>query len=157
MEKAIDVCSTPPLTVLIRPADPSDLAVVYQFLCELEETNLDFTPFRAVFRHNLMNPMVHYLMAEHEGEVAGFVSCHVQYLLHHTGKVGEIQELYVRPEYRSQRVGRQLVSALHALAVEEDWVHLEVTTNRKRTDTVRFYERESFVRSHFKLVRPIQA
>lgn len=100
--------------------------------------------------------MVHYLIAEWTGVAVGFVSCHVQYLLHHTGPVGEIQELYVKPDYRNQRVGHQLVAALNALAVRAGLVSLEVTTNQKRTDTIRFYEREHFSRTHLKLVKPIQ-
>lgn len=101
--------------------------------------------------------MVHYLVAEQLGTVVGFVSCHVQALLHHVGKVGEIQELFVRADYRNQHIGQQLVAALTRLAVQENFVNLEVTTNQKRADTIRFYERELFQRTHFKLVKPILA
>lgn len=101
--------------------------------------------------------MIHYLVADMAGTVVGFVSCHVQYLLHHCGKVGEIQELFVRPDHRNQRIGHQLVAALNQLAIQHGFIHLEVTTNQKRTDTVRFYERESFHRTHIKLVKAIQS
>lgn len=103
-----------------------------------------------------MNPMIHYLVAEQGDTVIGFVSCHVQYLLHHTGKVGEIQELYVKPALRNQRIGSQLIAALDALANRENFVQIEVTTNQIRTDTVRFYEREQFSCTHFKLVKSSQ-
>ena len=144
-------------SILIRPARQSDADTVYKFLCDLEGAKLDQARFRSVFEQNLTNPMVHYLMAEWTGVVVGFVSCHVQHLLHHTGKVGEIQELYVQLDYRNQRVGRQFMIALDALAVREGLVNLEVTTNQKRTDTIRFYEREHFSRTHLKLVKPIQS
>lgn len=148
---------TPLTTVSIRPANRNDTDVIYGFVCELEETILDQIRFRIVFEHNLSNPMTHYLIAEHADEVVGFVSCHVQYLLHHVGKVGEIQELFVRTDYRNQQIGHQLVATLDMLAIQENFVNLEVTTNQKRTDTVRFYERESFSRTHIKLVKPIQS
>lgn len=124
-------------------------------MCALEELSLDQTAFLAVFDRNLADPTVHYLVAEWAGEVVGFVSCHVQYLLHHGGKVGEIQELFVRPDARNQRIGQQLIQALHALATQEHFINLEVTTNQKRTDTIRFYERESFNRTHVKLVKTV--
>lgn len=130
---------------------------VYGFLCDLEETVLDPTRFQAIFRQNLANPMIYYFIAEWTGVVVGFVSCHVQQLLHHTGKVGEIQELYVKPNYQNQRIGRQLIAALNALSVEEGFVNLEVTTNQKRTNTVRFYEQEHFSCTHFKLVKLIRS
>lgn len=144
-------------SLTIRSATVDDQDVVYEFLCELEDETLDRTGFNSCFDQNLANPMVHYLIAElpaPDGPV-GFVSCHVQYLLHHTGKVGEIQELFVKPAYRSQQIGRQLVNALIALAYQEELVNLEVTTNQKRNDAIRFYEREEFIATHLKLVRII--
>lgn len=146
--------STPSL--LIRPARQSDVDTVYEFLSDLEAMALDPNRFQSVFDQNLADPMVHYLIAEWTDIVVGFVSCHVQYLLHHTGPVGEIQELYVKPNYRNQRIGHQLMAALDTLAIRAGLVSLEVTTNQKRTDTIRFYEREHFSRTHFKLVKPIQ-
>lgn len=149
--------STFPSGLTIRIATETDAPIIYDFLCALEETTLDQESFNTVFYRNIANPLVHYLVAEIQGEVVGFVSCHVQYLLHHTGKVGEIQELFVRPELRNQRIGHQLVAALVELATNENFVNLEVTTNQKRVDTIRFYERESFTRTHVKLVKPLQS
>lgn len=140
---------------LIRPASQSDEETVYGFLCDLEDMLLDRVLFKQVFCHNLMNPTIHYLIAEVGDQVVGFISCHIQSILHHTGRIGEIQELYVQPDYRNQRIGHALVAALDTLARQERLVNLEVTTNQKRSDTVRFYEREHFSRTHFKLVKPI--
>ena len=140
----------------IRAADIDDVATIYDFLCTLEDESLDQVAFETVFSYNLANPLIHYLVAEQAGELVGFVSCHVQYLLHHGGKVGEIQELFVRPDVRNQRIGHKLVTALETLAHQEGFINLEVTTNQKRIDTIRFYEREAFKSTHIKLVRPIQ-
>ena len=148
----------PPLTttlISVRPATFNDVGIIHDFVNSLEETILDYNRFRTIFSHNLTNPGIHYLVAEFDGMVIGFVSCHVQYLLHHCGKVGEIQELYVKPEYRNQRVGHHLLATLNTLAVQEGLVNLEVTTNQKRQNTVRFYERELFKLTHYKLIKPI--
>ena len=141
---------------MIRSATASDVPIIHQFINNLEETTLNSTHFADVFRRNLFNPAVHYLVAEVDGVVVGFVSCHVQHLLHHAGPVGEIHELYVRPDQRGQQIGRQLLDHLAALAQTEGFVNLEVTTNQKRIDTIRFYERESFRCTHYKLVKPIR-
>ncbi|WP_338872002.1 GNAT family N-acetyltransferase [Spirosoma sp. SC4-14] len=147
---------TPSIAIIIRPACPADAHSVYTFLCELEEELLSRPAFDAIYEQNLANPQIHYLIAEFAGEVVGFVSCHVQHLLHHVGKVGEIQELFVKANYRNQRIGHQLVKALDTLAQQEGFINLEVTTNQKRLDTVRFYERELFHRTHVKLIKPLQ-
>ncbi|MCY7357188.1 MAG: GNAT family N-acetyltransferase [Rudanella sp.] len=140
----------------IRPATADDYQTIYSFLCDLEEMVLDNTAFRAIFRRNLTDSCVRYRVAEQNGEVVGFVSCHIQYLLHHTGRVGEIQELYVRPENRNQRIGHQLVAYLENMARSEGFVNLEVTTNQRRTDTIRFYEQTGFRLSHRKLMKVLE-
>ncbi len=142
-----------PLSVLIRPAEARDAAVVYRFLCELEDQQLDLTAFQTVFERNLGQSDIYYRVAEAGGEVIGFMSCHVQHLLHHVGKVGEIQELFVRDDYRNQRIGRQFMDALDTLARQQNFVNLEVTTNRIRTDTHRFYEQAGFRATHYKFVK----
>lgn len=128
---------------------------MYDFLCALEEAELDNAAFHAVYQQNLTNPSVYYRVAEAGGEVVGFVSCHVQLLLHHGGRVGEIQELYVRPDWRRQGVGQRLLAEVQAIAHQENFSNLEVTTNQKRLDAIRFYERAAFHLSHYKLVKPI--
>jgi PhnO protein len=148
--------AAPPANFFIRPAGEGDADAVYAFISELEETILDRVSFQKIFERNLADPLVYYLIAELAGTAVGFVSCHVQYLLHHSGRVGEIQELYVKPDYRNQQIGHQLVATLTDLASSEQFINLEVTTNQKRTDTIRFYKRESFSQTHVKLVKPIQ-
>jgi len=143
--------------VVIRPATQQDGNAIYNFLCDLEDTTLNPTAFRAIFRHNLTNSLIHYLVAELNNDVIGFISCHVQYLLHHTGKVGEIQELYVRPAYRGRRIGKQLMAAVDDLALEHGFINLEVTTNQHRTATVQFYEQLAFHPTHYKLVKSLGA
>ena len=141
----------------IRPARQSDVDAVYEFISDLEQTTPDSARFRTIFEQNLASPTVHYFIAEWAGVVVGFVSCHAQPLLHHTGTIGEIQELYVKPDHRNQGIGHLLVATLDALSVQEGFVNLEVTTSRTRTDTVRFYERNRFFNTHVKLVKPVQS
>ena len=143
----------PPAPLTVRPARPADGPVLYSFLCVLEDTVLDPQAFLAVLARNLANPAISYLVAIDRGVPVGFVSCHVQYLLHHTGPVAEIQELFVRPDYRRQAVGRLLLDSLLALPQARHWLSLEVTTNRRRTDATAFYEAQGFVATHLKLVK----
>ncbi|HEY0109881.1 MAG TPA: GNAT family N-acetyltransferase [Fibrella sp.] len=139
----------------LRPACQTDLSFVYNCLCDLEEATLDQAAFEQIFQANLTNPAVRYVIAEADTVPVGFLSCHVQQLLHHAGAVGEIQEMYVLPAWRSQGVGQQLVEHLVAIARSEGWINLEVTSNRRRTRTHEFYERLGFANTHVKLVMPL--
>lgn len=137
----------------IRPARLADGGIIYLFLCELENQLLDRAAFDTVWARNLTTPTILYRVAEAHDEPVGFVSCHIQYLLHHTGPVGEIQELYVRPDFRNQQIGRQLLMALESELAPLTLASLEVTTNEQRTDAIRFYESLAFRPTHLKLVK----
>lgn len=137
---------------MIRPATSDDLSFVYESLCNLEETTLPYPAFERIYRANLTNPAIRYVIADADNLPVGFASCHVQLLLHHAGPVAEIQELYVRPEYRSQGIGRYLMAHFMDEARREGWVHLEVTSNRRRQRTHAFYEQLGLIWTSQKFV-----
>jgi PhnO protein len=137
----------------IRPARESDFDTLYSMLCELEDLVLDREAFSETFKLNLSNENIRYLIAEWERKPIGMASCHIQSLLHHAAKIGEIQEMYVDPNWRSRGIGSTLIEHLTQYCLEKGVAQMEVTTNRTRLDTHRFYERESFKNSHIKLVR----
>jgi GNAT superfamily N-acetyltransferase len=62
------------------------------------------------------------------------------------GKFGEISELYVRPEYRSNGVAARLLEAAGKHAEECGWKRLEVgaPTQPAWERTLKFYLREGF-------------
>ncbi|AXE21359.1 GNAT family N-acetyltransferase [Runella rosea] len=140
-------------TINIQGAVESDVITVYDFLCELEEEKLDFNAFQKIFNRNLKNPDCHYFMAFDEAKCVGYASVHAQWLLHHCGKVGEIQEMFVVDNYRSKGVGSLLIQELMKVAERENFKILEVTANKKRVDTHRFYERKGLEPTHLKFVK----
>ncbi|WP_247231876.1 GNAT family N-acetyltransferase [Telluribacter sp. SYSU D00476] len=139
----------------IRTATDSDEETLYQMLCDLENEVLDRTAFAQVFQQNLSNPDIAYRVAQWDERVVGMGSCHVQPLLHHAARVGEIQEMYVDPALRSQGIGRKLLEELVRFAEGRGAINLEVASNQVRLDTHRFYEREGFRCTHYKLVRKL--
>lgn len=80
------------------------------------------------------------------GVAVGFVSLAESHALYAEGAFGTIPELYVRPEYRSNHVGYQLVSQAIAFGKSRGWKRLEVTTPPlpQFDKTLAFYEREGF-------------
>ena len=141
--------------VLIRPATPADVRSIYQFICNLEEQSFDFEAFKDLFVQNLHHPNCHYLVADCQQQTVGYAAMHAQILLHHCGKVGEIQEMYVLPTHRNLGIGQQLLAELVAIATREQYVLLEVTANQKRLDTHRFYQKNGFSPTHLKFVKEL--
>jgi (aminoalkyl)phosphonate N-acetyltransferase len=139
-------------SVIIRKAVNDDAATVHRFICELEEAAFSFKTFEEIFKANLLNKNNIYLVAESADVVAGFISCHVQLLLHHAGWVGEIQELFVAREMRGNGTGAKLVQRLKDELLARGVQAVEVTAQLRRTDTHQFYLRAGFENTHKKFV-----
>lgn len=90
---------------------------------------------------------------------AGFIALHESRALYAGGVFGTIPELYVRPAFRSQGLGRLLIDAACMHGRGRGWLRLEVTTPPLPyfDRTVSFYEREGFaVTGGRKLKRGLQ-
>ena len=136
--------------VEIRKVESQDLDFVYKSICELENEILDFEVFAAIFNENIVNPNNLYLLAENENEQLGFISFHTQNLLHHGGRVGEIQEFFIDKNHRGKGIGRQLIEKIIQFSDQNNLKSIEVTTNRKRVENVLIYENLGFALSHNK-------
>ncbi len=138
----------------IRSAVLTDVNSVYSFISHLEERSFDFENFKERFSGNLNERSNVYLVAvNEENEPIGFISCHGHNLLHHEGKVFEIQEIYVARNFRDQGIGKALFVALQERLSKMDCESLEVTAQVKRSDARRFYLKLGFVQSHVKFVK----
>ncbi|HPJ38552.1 MAG TPA: GNAT family N-acetyltransferase [Spirochaetota bacterium] len=136
--------------ITLHNADRDHANAVYNLICELEGETFHRDAFRAIYLVNLSNQRIRYRLAVKENRIIGFGSLHMQDLLHHCGRVGEIQELVVMPEFRNSGVGAILLKDLRAIADENGCVLLEVSCNRDRTDAQRFYEKNNLAKTHFK-------
>jgi (aminoalkyl)phosphonate N-acetyltransferase len=144
------------MSYLIRPAEEKDILRIYHFICLLEEINFDYAAFEIIFRKNITNKDNYYLVAESANDgLIGFISCHTQYLLHHCGKVAEIQELYIDDKYRQMGIGRDLLNKTEKEFIQKDCISFEVTAQNKREATHRFYESAGFACTHKKFVKPL--
>ena len=82
----------------------------------------------------------------HSQKEIGFISLYESYALYAEGAYGTIPELYVRPGYRSQNIGQQLLEQAFTFAIEKGWKRLEVTTPPLPAfdKTLNFYQKNKF-------------
>lgn len=135
----------------IRQALESDAASVKCLLEELENRVFDQAIFDRIYMEYLRTP--HTLMKvalRGETEIAGFISCKGQSLLHHEGMVFEIQELIVTEAHQGRGIGRKLIEALRLELLHHGAISLEVTTNKRRKEAHAFYQSVGFLNSHEK-------
>lgn len=85
-------------------------------------------------------------VAKDKDEIMGFITSYEGFALYTEGAFGTIAELYVRPQYRSSGIGKELINQLRNFANEKRWLRLEVTTPPlpQFDETLAFYEREGF-------------
>ena len=142
--------------VVIRKMEEKDMLTVYEQICELEEISFDINQFQSIFIHNINDSTKLYYLAEDEqGLCLGFISCHIQKLLHHCGEVAEIQELFVKSAYRSKGIGALLVNHVESILKEIGCNNIEVTAQNKRLKTHSFYLNIGFHSSHLKFTKTI--
>ena len=137
----------------IRPAAQKDLSAIYSLICELESEVLSTEDFEKAFLSCLLAETIYCFVAENQNHVIGFLSLHIQTLLHHCGKVAEIQEFIVDENFRGQQAGTLLFQQAEQTARQQQCKIIEVTCNRRRTDAHRFYERQQMQPTHYKFVK----
>jgi GNAT superfamily N-acetyltransferase len=100
------------------------------------------------------------LVAEAGGEVVGVLAASWVHAVHVPGRYGVIQDLWVRPDFRSRAVGRDLVESYAALAREAGAARLEVglpkQTFARIEATERFYTANEFVSLGIRMRRKLR-
>lgn len=134
----------------IRNVVETDLDIIYDFVCALENEVIDKKAFTAIFLQNIQDTDKLYVLAETKEKAVGFISFHVQWLLHHGGKVGEIQEFYLDADHRNQGIGRRLIDEVKTYAANHQLKSIEVTTGHHRSENVEVYQKLGFNLSHHK-------
>lgn len=126
------------------------LNVVYDLVCELENECLDEDDFSRIFRENMNNSDVYYLLAVDESNIVGFASLHIQKLLHHCAHIGEIQEIVVSKKQQCSGIGSALFKSIKQMAVLNRCLQLEVCCNQAREKGRQFYLKQGMKETHSK-------
>jgi GNAT superfamily N-acetyltransferase len=87
------------------------------------------------------------------GRLVGTATLHLTPVLHRAGPVGRVSALVVDERERGHGIGRALMRAAEQWAAEHGCVLMEVTSNMRRADAHRFYERLGYERTSFRFAR----
>ena len=134
----------------IMPASILHLDIIYNLICELEGEMLNKDAFSKIYRGNLEDKNIFYLVAVRDEAVIGFASLHIQNLLHHCAKIGEIQEIIISKTLQGAGVGSALFNKIADIAAANGCSDLEVCCSRARVKTHPFYLKQGMIKSHYK-------
>jgi len=138
-----------------RKGTYADCKNIYDLICELEQKELPFDKFSAIYQEQLNNKNYYCLVCEREQSVRGVLNLRFEAQLHHSEYVAEIMEFAVDPAYRNKGIGKEMLAKACKLAKEFGCNQIEVACNQLREDTHRFYLREGLHNFHFKFSRPL--
>ena len=132
--------------ISLRPAAREDVPVVVRLiraLAEYERLSQECSADEAALATHLFGPRPYaeVLIAEADGEPAGFALYFHNYSTFLTKPGIYLEDLFVVPERRGLGLGRRLLVALAALAVERGCGRLEWSVLKWNTPAIGFYER----------------
>lgn len=102
--------------------------------------------FDQVVRALLADSKIWAFLAMHDDSAIGVITLHECAAIYVGGIFGEVSELYVKPDYRSSKVGNLLLRSAVEKGRESGWKRLEVGSPpaNESPRTIKFYEDEGF-------------
>ena len=132
------------MTLTIRFAVPSDAGTIVRFIFGLAEYErspeaVQVTADEIRTQMESGDPPFECLLAEYEGEPAGFALFFRNYSTW-TGRCGlYLEDLFVREEYRGRGIGGGLMRRLAELAAERGWARMDWMVLDWNTNAQSFY------------------
>lgn len=140
---------------MIRLAVSADQPEIYSLICALEETSVSAGMFAWGFRIMHFECITFAAGCRRRRADCGLLHLRMEFQLHHCGTVAEIMELIVSREVRSKGIGAALLKAAREQAIQHHCIQFEVTSNQKRKQAHRFYQREGLEQTHIKMTEAL--
>jgi len=134
---------------VIRPAKKKDIKAVYGLIRQLSSYGFSKEQFEDCYMYNIGKECV--LVYEKDSCIFGCAVFDIHYKLHFSCKSLEIVNLIVDENNRGCGIGKELLKVLEHISLNNDCICIEVATDKQRDAAHRFYKKEGFVCSHYKL------
>lgn len=136
--------------MIIRKCELSDVTSVY----ELIRNELGYPKIiesDVLKRFQLMSSLENYivLVAEIDGKVCGFISTVKEISLEVDGEFLRVIGLAVKTEYQRSGIGSALLCAVEKIADEHKYGVITLSSNFKRVEAHKFYEKQGYTRTSF--------
>lgn len=132
------------MSLIVRPASALDARTIFDFTTRLIDDHLPGqTPWTSAERIKENgfgpDPLFEALIAERDARPVGFLSFFRGYAGWRGKPMGIVHALFVLPEERRTGAARALMAAVAKVALERDWVRVELFVEEERP-AIRFYE-----------------
>ena len=145
----------------IRAAVVSDAPEIFRMIRELAEFEHRASQFKlseATLSGWLASGEIGCLLAEGEGKILGFALYYFTFATFRGEKGIYLEDLYVRPEYRKQGIGKEFFRELAVIARREGYFRIDWMVLDWNRDGIRFYRSLGAARVddwfHYRLTGP---
>lgn len=124
--------------ITLRPAAPADVDRIASLFTD---EGYPSGPSDIVERlERFASPQSRVIVADHDGEILGFIAIHAIPRFEHSDRVLRIMALVVDPGVRERGIGRLLMEEAERVGAELGAAFVEVTAGHHRPDAFRLYE-----------------
>lgn len=142
--------------LVFRKAQPKDVAKIVAMLADDElgkqrEQNTNPLPdsYIQAFQKINSDPNQELIVVEVDDEIIGTLQLtFIPYLTYQGGIRSQIEAVRIKKEKRGSGIGEQLFEWAISRAQERGAHVLQLTTDKKRPDALRFYEKLGFISTH---------
>jgi PhnO protein len=126
---------------------------VFNLIRQLSSHDFTKEQFDDCYLYNLEKGRV--LVYEKDNIICGCLVFNIHYHLHYSRKSAEIVNLIVDENCRNHGIGKKLFMFFEQIVIDNGCVCIDVNSNKFREDAHRFYEREGFMSTHYKLTKEL--
>ncbi|HEX2950845.1 MAG TPA: GNAT family N-acetyltransferase [Armatimonadota bacterium] len=142
--------------ITVRRAAPDDAKRVHNLMEKADQPGtLPFDSFREIYLDTLADKNQACVVVTVDTAVTAFGTVRFNMLLHRCKPVATVQEFVVDERRRGKGVAARLISAMMLLARDRGCVSLEVDSPRASKQSHRFFEKQGFAFTHYKLAMTI--
>lgn len=131
--------------VIVREATAADTAIVYDLIIGIAKHH-NQEQYVATSREELLqsgfgqNPKFGVLLAEVEGEIAGYVSYTWNYSIWAGASYMNIDDVFIREGFRGQKIGKNLMFAAKGVCQNHDVEKIRWEVQQDNLRAISFYE-----------------
>lgn len=150
--------------MIFRKSELADCAAVYDLICDLENTALDYGNFSRIYAAQLCSNSYFCLLAASDlsdvaldsgQNILGLINLRFEEQMHHAAKIAEILEFVVKEDWRKKGIGKALLQRAGEIAKSCSCSQIEVCCNQSRNAAHKFYLAAGFINSHYKFCKKI--
>ncbi len=136
--------------IIIKKIDTTDILDVAELLKRLylelgEEKECNHYVTEELISDFVKNNNYVILKASENNNIIGLITLSESQAIYCGGKYGLIDELYVLPEHRSEKIGVLLIEEAKKIGLEKKWMRIAVTApSSNNSRAMKFYKKNKF-------------